>query len=91
LNWCPRSQAGWKLGKDFAGAPYDWRLPVSQQKTGFIAKTKALVEKLYTANGAAKVVLMGVSFGPQNALGFLHAMTQQWKDQYISWFVALSR
>ena len=82
--------AGWTLGKDLAGAPYDWRLPVSQQKTSFIKDTKALVERLYTQNSNRKVVIMGVSFGPQNALGFLHAMTQQWKDTYVDWFIALS-
>ena len=82
--------AGWTVGKDFGGAPYDWRLPVSQQQAGFINQTKGLVEQLYATNAGRKVVLMGVSFGPQNALGFLHAMTQDWKDKYIDWFVALS-
>ena len=33
---------------------------------------------------------MSASFGPQFALGFLHRMTQAWKDQYISWFIAAS-
>jgi len=33
---------------------------------------------------------MAPSYGPQVILGFLQLMTQEWKDQYLSWFVAAS-
>ena len=82
--------AGWASRKNLHGAPYDWRRPISTQLDTFVAPLKSLIENVSAKNGAKKVVLMGVSFGPQNALGFLHRMTQAWKDKYISWFVALS-
>lgn len=47
------------------------------------------VEKTY-ARTQQKVSLLAISFGPQTTLGFLHRMTQPWKDKYIAWFVAES-
>ena len=48
------------------------------------------VEHAYEANNKTKVSLVAVSYGPQFALSFLHAKSQQWKDKYIRWFVAES-
>lgn len=45
------------------------------------------IELASQLNGGRKVALLSVSWGPQAALGFLHRMTQEWKDQYIAWYV----
>lgn len=74
------SAFGWELGKNFFGAPFDWRLPGLSQ-TEFFTKLKALIETAYAANNNQKVALWAFSFGPQFTLSFLHRMTQAWKDQ----------
>eukprot|EP00037_Helgoeca_nana_P025039 m.269264 g.269264 ORF g.269264 m.269264 type:complete len:435 (+) comp26830_c0_seq2:40-1344(+) len=81
--------AGYVVGGTLFGAPYDWRLPLSGQPE-FIERLQSLVENVSAANGGRKVALVAVSFAPPYALGFLHHMSQQWKDQYISSFVAES-
>mmetsp|Transcript_325 Transcript_325/g.1049 ORF Transcript_325/g.1049 Transcript_325/m.1049 type:complete len:614 (-) Transcript_325:819-2660(-) len=83
------AMTGWLPGKNLFAAPFDWRVPSSGQAE-FFANLKALIEQAYATNGGSKVVLWAYSFGPQYALSFLHRMTQEWKDQYIAWFVATS-
>jgi len=80
---------GWEIGKTIFGAPYDWRLPSSAQDE-FFSKLKGLVELASRTNGDRKVVLFALSFGPQYTLGFLHRMTQAWKDQYVDTFLGNS-
>eukprot|EP00730_Choanoeca_flexa_P017966 TRINITY_DN8709_c0_g1_i4.p1 TRINITY_DN8709_c0_g1~~TRINITY_DN8709_c0_g1_i4.p1 ORF type:complete len:452 (+),score=95.23 TRINITY_DN8709_c0_g1_i4:2-1357(+) len=80
---------GYKAGVDLFNVPFDWRYPLDGLSTTYAA-TKAIVELAYKRNNNRKVALMSVSWGPQVALGFLHRMTQEWKDTYIAWYVAES-
>jgi len=70
------------------GAPFDWRQS-SQGSQQFYTDMKSLIEKVY-ADSKKKVSILAPSYGPQLVLGFLQLMTQEWKDQYLSWFVASS-
>eukprot|EP00040_Diaphanoeca_grandis_P027588 m.157268 g.157268 ORF g.157268 m.157268 type:complete len:799 (+) comp31047_c0_seq1:151-2547(+) len=81
--------AGWELGKTLFAAPFDWRLPSIAQQS-FFSDLKLLVERASATNNGQKVTLWAYSYGPQYTLSFLHRMTQQWKDQYIHWFVGSS-
>jgi len=81
---------GFVLGKNLFGAPYDWRYPTSGRPDSFFTDLQHLVEHAYAANGNRRVFLLAPSFGPQFVLGFLHRMTQAWKNQYIDWFIAES-
>ena len=51
---------------------------------------KTLIETVFSANNNQKVTLVAVSYGPQITLGFLHRMTQKWKDTFVHAFVAES-
>ncbi|EDQ92925.1 uncharacterized protein MONBRDRAFT_22180 [Monosiga brevicollis MX1] len=68
---------------------YDWRFPLASLEP-FYDELRILVENQYNDNNKTKVVLWTSSWGPQVVLAFLHRMPQSWKDQYISWFVAIS-
>jgi len=81
---------GYNIGTTMFGAPYDWRYPTSGRPGTFFTDLQHLVEHAYSVNNNRRVFLLAPSFGPQFALGFLHRMTQAWKDQYIDWFVAES-
>lgn len=83
-------QLGYVEGQNMFGAPYDWRIPTSGRPDTFYGDLQHLVEHAYAINNNRKVVLLAPSFGPQFVLGFLHRMTQVWKDQYIEWFVTES-
>eukprot|EP00045_Choanoeca_perplexa_P017707 m.262849 g.262849 ORF g.262849 m.262849 type:complete len:461 (+) comp17610_c0_seq3:108-1490(+) len=80
---------GYVVGQDLFNVPFDWRLPLDGL-TDFYASLKATIEHASQLNNNRKVALLSVSWGPQVALGFLHRMTQEWKDQYIAWYVAES-
>lgn len=82
-------QLGYKVGQNLFGAPYDWRMPTSGRFGTFFTDLQKLVEHAYALNNR-RVVILAPSFGPQFGLGFLHRMTQEWKNQYIEWFVAES-
>eukprot|EP00730_Choanoeca_flexa_P004923 TRINITY_DN11842_c0_g1_i3.p1 TRINITY_DN11842_c0_g1~~TRINITY_DN11842_c0_g1_i3.p1 ORF type:complete len:417 (+),score=77.99 TRINITY_DN11842_c0_g1_i3:358-1608(+) len=69
--------------------PFDWRLPLSGL-TQFYIDMKALIEELYALHHNQPVVLVSISWSPQACLGFLHRMTQDWKDKHIDWFIAQS-
>jgi hypothetical protein len=47
------------------------------------------VEEMYERTNQSKVALWSYSFGPETTLSFLHRMTQEWKDKYISWYVCV--
>lgn len=80
-------QYGYRVGVNLFGAPFDWRLG-SQSDGPLYRNLTDLIETVFAKNGGKKVALVAPSFGPQVALGFLHQQTQEWKDKYISWFVA---
>jgi len=82
------AQYGYRQGVNLWGAPFDWRLP-SQGHQRLYTDLKALVEKAYNVS-QKKVAILAPSYGPQVILGFLQQMPQDWKDRYISWFVAAS-
>eukprot|EP00730_Choanoeca_flexa_P000048 TRINITY_DN10019_c0_g1_i3.p1 TRINITY_DN10019_c0_g1~~TRINITY_DN10019_c0_g1_i3.p1 ORF type:complete len:272 (+),score=24.87 TRINITY_DN10019_c0_g1_i3:80-895(+) len=80
---------GYKVGKDLFNVPFDWRYPLDGL-VKFYASLKNMIESAYTQNHNRKVVLMAVSWGPQAALGFLHRMSQDWKDTYIALYASSS-
>lgn len=77
---------GYREHVNLFGAPFDWRYS-SEGLADYYSALKALVETVY-GNKQEKVTLRCLSYGPQVALGFLHRMTQGWKDKYIAWYIA---
>lgn len=82
-------QYGYQLGVNLFGAPFDWRMSDQGHTTKFYPNFKALVERVYAQTGK-KPTIIAPSYGPQNVLGFLRTVTQEWKDHYIGWFIANS-
>lgn len=80
---------GFTEGKDIVCANFDWRMP-SIGLAKFYSRMQQLVEQMYNQNGNLAVDIIAISYGPQIALGFLHRMTQEWKNKYVRWFVAES-
>ena len=55
---------------------------------GYYTQLKTLCEHAYTTAGNQSIHLMSVSYGTEVALGFLHRMSQDWKDKFINYFIA---
>lgn len=51
---------------------------------------KVLIEETYQINDYQSTILLGHSLGGLIALQFLNRQTQEWKDKYIRFFIALS-
>eukprot|EP00039_Didymoeca_costata_P017079 m.313707 g.313707 ORF g.313707 m.313707 type:complete len:701 (+) comp16491_c9_seq13:52-2154(+) len=85
-------RAGWEINKTLFGLPYDWRIPTNSQNGPgqFFSNMKNIIEEAYAKNNNTKVVILAPSLGPQYVLGFLHRMTQAWKDTYIDWYLMVS-
>ena len=69
-------------------AGYDSRL--TPDLGGFLARTKALIERTYTRNGNTPVHLVGHSNGPIYAQYLLTHTTQAWKNRYIHGFTPIA-
>lgn len=80
--------AGFKVGQNLFGAPYDWRR--GDHVPDFRANLKQLVEKAYTSNGNKQVHIVAHSMGNLQTGVFLSEMTQEWKDKFIGSFVAVA-
>lgn len=80
--------AGFKVGQDLFGAPYDWRR--GDHTPEFRAALKSLIEKAYSSNGNKKVHIVAHSMGNLHTGVFLSEQTQAWKDQYIGSFIAVA-
>jgi lecithin-cholesterol acyltransferase len=80
--------AGYVRNQDIRVAGYDSRL--TPDMDGFLARTVALIEATYAANGNTPVHLVGHSNGPLYAQYLLTHTTQAWKNQYIHGFTPLA-
>eukprot|EP00039_Didymoeca_costata_P031441 m.34744 g.34744 ORF g.34744 m.34744 type:complete len:713 (+) comp8772_c1_seq1:76-2214(+) len=85
-------RAGWRINETLFGVPYDWRIPTNSQNGPgeFFENMKNVVEMAYNKNNNQKVTIVAPSLGPQYILGFLHRMTQEWKDKYVDWYIMIS-
>jgi lysophospholipase-3 len=80
--------AGYVRDQDIRVAGYDSRHTPDQD--GFLARTAALIEETYHANGGTPVHLVGHSNGPLYAQYLLTHTSQSWKDKYIHGFTPLA-
>jgi len=85
-NWF--AGAGYKPLVNLFGAPYDWRMAPDGLQTYF-NQMKLLIQEVVNAT-KSKVVIFAESNGPMTALGFLYAMSTQWKQQYVCGFAPTS-
>jgi lysophospholipase III len=83
---------GYKNNINSYGVAYDYRYLGTQSLThiGFISKLQILIEKSYRLNDGKKAVLMGHSNGAPTLYYFLQAMSQEWKEKYLSAVIGLS-
>ncbi|GAM18537.1 hypothetical protein SAMD00019534_017120 [Acytostelium subglobosum LB1] len=73
------------------GAPYDWRMPISQlEKDGWFNQFRLLIEDTYHNNNEQKVVLLCHSMGGLLSLHFLNSMTDEWRLKYLDSFVPIA-
>eukprot|EP00696_Hemimastix_kukwesjijk_P019821 gnl/Hemi2/9209_TR3204_c0_g1_i1.p1 gnl/Hemi2/9209_TR3204_c0_g1~~gnl/Hemi2/9209_TR3204_c0_g1_i1.p1 ORF type:complete len:453 (-),score=115.34 gnl/Hemi2/9209_TR3204_c0_g1_i1:774-2132(-) len=79
--------AGYVIGENLRGAPYDWRLPADvRDGQGLFLQIQTLIEQTYAANNNTPVHIVSHSMGGMETWYFLSKQTQDWKDQYIkSW------
>ena len=79
---------GYVRNRDIRVAGYDSRLNPDQG--GFLARSIALIEETYRANGNTPVHLVAHSNGPLYAQYLLTHTSQQWKDKHIHGFTPLA-
>jgi lysophospholipase-3 len=80
--------AGYTRDANIRVAGYDARLTPDQ--TGFLQRTKKLIEDTYRDNGDRPVHLVGHSNGPLYAQYLFTHTTQAWKDKYIHGFTPIA-
>lgn len=87
---------GYQEGRNLHGAPYDWRLAGDAHSVrkngvgGFYTQLQQLIEQTVAANGQ-KAVLLSHSLGGPTLLYFFHNfVTEEWRQQHIHGWVALS-
>jgi lysophospholipase III len=80
--------AGFKVGHNLFGAPYDWRR--GDHVPEFRAALKQLIERAYSQTGNKKVHIVAHSMGNLHTGVFLSQQTQAWKDKFIGSFVAVA-
>jgi lysophospholipase-3 len=81
-------KAGYTADKNIRVAGYDARL--TPDMGGFLARTVALIEATYRANGDAPVQLVGHSNGPLYAQYLLTHTTRAWRHKYIHGFTPIA-
>jgi hypothetical protein len=83
------SELGYVKGKNLDAAPYDWRVPpsVTEERDGYLTKTKQRIEQLYHDNHNVPVILLCHSMGCKMGHYFLNFAKihwgQAWLDTYI--------
>lgn len=80
---------GYERNKNIFGAPYDFRRAPNELLDYFV-DLKKLIERAYVDNGNEPVVLVCHSLGCLNALFFLNANTQTWKNKYTRSMISLA-
>mmetsp|Transcript_98577 Transcript_98577/g.147763 ORF Transcript_98577/g.147763 Transcript_98577/m.147763 type:complete len:431 (+) Transcript_98577:2-1294(+) len=78
--------AGYVVGENLAGAPYDWRRTTDPENWN--SDLKALIEQLYNQNGQTAVFILCHSMGNLEFAAFMETMDQSWKDQYVAGFIS---
>jgi lecithin-cholesterol acyltransferase len=81
-------KAGYTADKNIRVAGYDARL--TPDMGGFLARTEALIEATYRANGDQPVQLVGHSNGPLYAQYLLTHATHAWRHKYIHGFTPIA-
>ena len=79
---------GYSADKDIRVAGYDARL--TPDLGGFLARTVALIERTYRANGNRPVELVGHSNGPLYAQYLLTHTSRSWRQKYIHGFTPIA-
>ncbi len=84
--------AGYQIGKNLRGAPYDWRLASDGHAVPFqyYDKLRALIEDTVAANGGARVWLVAHSLGCPTTSAFLRRQASDWLTDNVAGFVALA-
>ena len=83
------TELGYVKGQNLDAAPYDWRLPpkVTEERDGYLTKTKERIEELYENNNKLPVVLLCHSMGCKMGHYFLNwariHFGRDWLDKYI--------
>ena len=80
--------AGYVANRDLVVAGYDFRL--TPDLDGFLARTKALIERTWRRNGHRLVRLVGHSNGPLYVQYLLTHVSMQWKHKYIQGFTDIA-
>jgi lysophospholipase-3 len=81
-------KAGYTADKNIRVAGYDARL--TPDMGGFLARTVALIQATYRANGDTPVQLVGHSNGPLYAQYLLTHTTRAWRHKYIHGFTPIA-
>ena len=83
--------AGYQVGKNLFGAPYDWRsTPTTLENEGYYKNLKTLIEKTRSSTGR-RVHLVAHSMGAPYTLYFLNKVVDaKWKEQNIANLISLS-
>lgn len=79
---------GYVRGQNLLGAPYDWRLSPNYLP-GYFTAFQQMIEDAYNVN-KSKVAFVAHSMGNLFFLTFLQTVTQEWKDQYVLTYIAVS-
>lgn len=86
IKFLEQSDAGYRVGVDLFGAPYDWRFaPDGLAQVGYFDALRELIE-----NATQPVTLVTHSMGGPVALAFLNRQPAAWKAQHIKAFVPIS-
>eukprot|EP00339_Tiarina_fusa_P022426 CAMPEP_0117062272 /NCGR_PEP_ID=MMETSP0472-20121206/43379_1 /TAXON_ID=693140 ORGANISM="Tiarina fusus, Strain LIS" /NCGR_SAMPLE_ID=MMETSP0472 /ASSEMBLY_ACC=CAM_ASM_000603 /LENGTH=358 /DNA_ID=CAMNT_0004781329 /DNA_START=76 /DNA_END=1153 /DNA_ORIENTATION=+ len=78
--------AGYVVGENLAGAPYDWRRTTDPENWN--SDLKALIEQLYNQNGQTAVFILCHSMGNLEFASFMETMDQAWKDEFVAGFIS---
>jgi len=89
-------EAGYVVGLNLHGAPYDWRMApdghagaYAAYGGSYYARLKALIETTTAANNA-RAHLITHSLGGPTVLAFLNLQTAEWKARHIASFIPIS-
>lgn len=82
-------KVGYVRGENLDAAPYDWRLPpaCTEERDGYLSKTKAQIEDMYKRNWNRPVILLCHSMGCKMGHYFLcwahKTHGKEWVDKYV--------
>ncbi|KAH3757064.1 Group XV phospholipase A2 [Pelomyxa schiedti] len=79
--------AGYVVGTNLFGAPYDWRYFPSPS---YCEALQELVEQAFALNNNTKVELVSHSLGGPVSYYFLQNMEEEWKEKFLHRWITLS-